>query len=128
MICKDKDKTIEEQNEIIKVLQAKLYGRSSEQRKKPKNNNNSPKKPKSTSRVRLPSEQYPKAQIKEETLSELEAPNCPDCNKNMTDSGLRETSERLELIPMEILCASTEYGTIVKTVSVSFIRQNYHPD
>ena len=102
VICKDKDKTIEEQNEIIKVLQAKLYGRSSEQRKKPKNNNNSPKKPKSTSRVRLPSEQYPKAQIKEEILSELEAPICPDCNKNMTDSGLSETSERLELIPMEI--------------------------
>jgi len=102
VICKDKDKTIEEQNEVIKALQAKLYGRSSERKKKPKDNNDGPKKAQSTKRVRLPSEQYPNAKIKEETVSESEPPICPDCNSNMTDSGLRETSERLELIPMEL--------------------------
>ena len=103
VLCKDKDKTIEEQQEIIKALRAKLYGRSSERRPKGTSDDESDsKKPKSATRTRLPSEQYPNAKIKDETITDPEPPQCPECKESMTDSGLRETSERLELIPMEI--------------------------
>ena len=102
ILCADKDKTIEEQNEVIKALRAKIYGRSSERRGKGKKGNGGNKKGNSGPRVRLPSEQYPKARIKDETVSDTTPPMCPDCTKDMTDSGLRETSERLELIPMEL--------------------------
>ena len=104
--CTDKDKTIEELNEALKLLRAKIYGRSSERRNRGKKNGN--KKPKSKTRVRLPSEQYPNAKIKVETIIDLEPPKCSECHKSMTDSGLRETSERLEIIPMEIFIVKTE--------------------
>lgn len=103
VLCTDKDKTIEEQQEIIKTLRAKLYGKSSERRKKgKKGDDKSDKKPKPGPRVRLPSEQYPNAKIQEQTIVDPEPPKCSECREEMTDSGLRETSERLELIPMEI--------------------------
>ncbi|MEO5968822.1 MAG: IS66 family transposase [Bdellovibrionia bacterium] len=105
ILCADKDKTIEEQNDVIKALKAKIYGRSSERRSKGKggrDDNKGGKKGNSGPRVRLPSEQYPNARIKDETVSDTTPPKCLDCTKEMTDSGLRETSERLELIPMEL--------------------------
>jgi transposase len=102
VVCADKDKTIEEKDEIIKALRAKLFGKSSERRRKNKKNGSNSNKPKASERIRLPSEQYPNARIKEETIIDTTPPTCPDCNNEMTDSGLRETSERLELIPMEI--------------------------
>lgn len=102
VVCQDKERTIVEQSDLIKTLRAKLYGRSSERRKKGKKRGGNSNKPKSERRVRLPSEQYPNARIQEETISDSEPPRCPDCNYAMVDSGLRETSERLELIPMEI--------------------------
>jgi transposase len=105
VLCKDKDQTIEEQQEIIKALRAKLYGKSSERRNKDKkggDDEGNKKKPNSGPRVRLPSEQYPNAKIKEELVVDPVPPQCPECQKEMTDSGLRETSERLELIPMEL--------------------------
>jgi vacuolar-type H+-ATPase subunit F/Vma7 len=102
VVCADKDKTIEEKDEIIKALRAKLYGKSSERRKKNKKSSGNSNKPKSDERIRLPSEQYPNARIKEEPITDTTPPICPECKKEMTDSGLRETSERLELIPMEM--------------------------
>ncbi|MEK6968422.1 MAG: IS66 family transposase [Nanoarchaeota archaeon] len=102
ILCVNKDKTIEEQNEVIKALRAKIYGRSSERTGKGKKGNRGNKKGNSGRRVRLPSEQYPNARIKDETISDPTPPKCPECTKEMTDSGLRESSERLELIPMEI--------------------------
>lgn len=56
VICKDKDKTIEEQNEVIKALQAKLYGRYSERKRKSQRTDDGPKKAQSTKRVRLPAQ------------------------------------------------------------------------
>lgn len=101
VLCRDKDKTIEELNDTIKGLRAKLYGKSSEKSKhggdgKGGNPGNS------GPRTRLPSEQYPNAKIVEETVTDPHPPKCLECHNEMTDSGLRETSERLELIPMEI--------------------------
>jgi transposase len=52
--------------------------------------------------VRLPSEQYPNAKIVDETITDPEPPKCTDCQEPMTDSGLRESSERLEMVPMQI--------------------------
>lgn len=101
VLCKDKDKTIEELNDTIKALRAKLYGRSSE-KSKPGGDGQGGKPGNSGPRTRLPSEQYPNAKIVEETITDPKPPQCPECSEEMTDSGLRETSERLELIPMEI--------------------------
>jgi transposase len=101
VLCADKDKTIQEQGDVIKELRARLYGKSSERR----NRGNKPggnKKPPPPSRVRLPSEQYPNAKIVEETIADPEPPKCTECQEPMTDSGLRESSERLEMIPMQI--------------------------
>ena len=101
VLCKDKDQTIDELNDTIKALRNKLYGRSSEKSKKGGDGKGG-KKGNSVPRIRLPSEQYPNAKIKEETVTDPQPPKCPECRNEMTDSGLRETSERLELIPMEI--------------------------
>ena len=106
--CTDKDKTIEELNDTIKTLRAKIYGRSSERRRRKKDGDHGDKKSKSSTRVRLPSEQYPNAKIKVETIAEASPPKCSECQTTMTDSGMRETSERLELIPMEIFIVKTE--------------------
>jgi transposase len=102
VLCKDKDKTIEELNDTIKALRAKIYGRSSEKSKKGGDGKGGKKGGNSSPRTRLPSEQYPNAKIVEETLADPQPPQCPECKNEMTDSGLRETSERLELVPMEI--------------------------
>lgn len=101
VLCKDKDKTIEELNDTIKALQARLYGKSSE-KSKPGGNEKGGKPGNAVPRTRLPSEQYPNAKIVEQTVTDPHPPKCPECQQEMTDSGLRETSERLELIPMEI--------------------------
>ena len=101
VLCKDKDKTIEELNDTIKALRAKLFGKSSE-KSKPGGNGKGGKPGNSSPRTRLPSEQYPKAKIVERTVEDPNPPPCPECQEAMTDSGLRETSERLEIIPMEI--------------------------
>ena len=98
--CTDKDTKIEELNETIKSLRAKIYGRSSERRNRKKGNKEN--KPKAKTRVRLPSEQYPNAKIKIETIAESAPPKCTECHEAMIDSGMRETSERLEIIPMQI--------------------------
>lgn len=108
--CADKDKTIAELNEAIKALREQKYGRSSERRNKHKSGGSGSgnKTTKSQTRVRLPSEQYPNAKIKVETVFESTPPQCTQCHESMTDSGLRETSERLEIIPMEIYIVKTE--------------------
>jgi transposase len=106
--CADKDKTIEEQGETIKALRAKIYGRSSERRTRRKKGGGGDNKAKSKTRCRLPSEQYPNAKIKVETIVETSPPKCSECHEEMTDSGMRETSERLEIIPMEIFIVQME--------------------
>ena len=102
VLCADKDKTITEQNEVIKALRAKIYGRSSERRGKSPKGGGEGKKGNTGPRVRLPSEQYPNAKVQEEIIAESVPPPCSECHLPMTDSGLKETSERLELVPMQM--------------------------
>ncbi len=109
--CAEKDKTIKELNETIKALRTKIYGRSTERRGRGSSGNNGNgnkdnKEPKN--RDRLPSEQYPNAKIKIEVIGEKNIPHCSECNKEMTDSGMRAVSERLEMIPMEIFIVKLE--------------------
>ena len=111
--CRDKDQTIEELQQNVKDLRARLYGKSSEKRKhhkvkrpKPPSGQDDQKSPQR--RKRLPTEQYPEARIEVQTVSAECSPDCPDCQAQMTDSGLREVSERLELSPMELFIVRQE--------------------
>jgi transposase len=107
VLCSDKDSVIAAQQAQIHELKKRLFGRSSERRKKgskkPKGN---PKKPSET-RTRLPSAQFPNARVQEETLTDGVAPTCNECQESMVDSGLRETAERLEYIPEELYILRT---------------------
>ena len=49
--------------------------------------------------VKKPSERYPDAPVIEKELDFEEAPTCECCGKEMEDSGLRETTEQLQVIP-----------------------------
>ena len=49
--------------------------------------------------TRLPSEKFPDLEVKEKIIKADETPHCSCCNKEMTDSGLFKTSEKLEVIP-----------------------------
>jgi transposase len=88
--------------EQISELKEKMFGASSERYKKPENIN--PKKdPKP--RVKKPSERYPNVPVREVVLH-MDRPQCGNCGSLMTDSGLREESEQLTVIPKkyEITC------------------------
>ena len=48
---------------------------------------------------KLPSLRYPNIEVKELILRPVNPPQCPCCNKPMKESGLFDTSEKLEIIP-----------------------------
>lgn len=48
---------------------------------------------------KLPSERYPNIEVKEELIRSETPPQCPCCQKTMKESGLFDTSEKLEVIP-----------------------------
>ena len=122
-VIKAQAETIRLQAEEIKLLKKKLYGSSSERGKRnssvdsgetgatsPSQNNVTPKDPLSGSspsgeskkpkrRIRTLSEQYPNAEIREETLGFNFIPMCSCCDKPMVDSGLDEVTEELQTIP-----------------------------
>ena len=50
---------------------------------------------------KLPSERFPNLEIKEEVIKEEHPPLCPCCNEVMKESGLFDTSEKLEIIPKQ---------------------------
>ncbi|MBU6376042.1 MAG: IS66 family transposase [Bdellovibrionales bacterium] len=54
-------------------------------------------------RLRLPSVRYPKAEVTEVHVAPERAPQCPCCSKEMKDSGLTETSEKVTVIPRKVL-------------------------
>ena len=84
--------------EQLAELQHSLYGASSERYKKPedkKKENTEPPK----SRIKRPSERYPNAPVREELVPFDEIPMCDACGKVMTDSGMTEESEQLNVIP-----------------------------
>ena len=49
--------------------------------------------------VKKPSERYPDAPVIEKEMDFEEAPTCECCGKKMVDSGLREMTEQLQVIP-----------------------------
>ena len=66
--------------------------------KPPKNNKNRlPKKREDCKK--LPSEKFPDIEVKEETVRPENTPTCPCCHEKMKESGLFDTSEKLEMIP-----------------------------
>ena len=48
---------------------------------------------------KLPSERYPNLEVRENIIKEDNEPNCPCCNEKMKESGLFDTSEKLEVQP-----------------------------
>jgi transposase len=105
-LCSDKDLAIIQLQQQVEQLRNKLYGRSSERRNKGKKNKG--EKPKSSpKRTRLPSDQFPDARIEVSTVKDPAPPQCSECKESMTDSGLRETTERIEYQPAEIYIQRT---------------------
>lgn len=78
-------------------LRATIYGASSERYKKPEDQRKEKSDPKP--RIKQPSERYPKIPVREELVPFDEVPMCDACGKVMTDSGLTEESEQLNVIP-----------------------------
>ncbi len=83
--------------EHLKDLRDDIYGASSERYKKPedKDKNPGPAKP----RIKKPSERYPNIPVSEVAIEIAPLPGCDVCGKMMSDSGMRETSEVLTVIP-----------------------------
>jgi transposase len=87
--------------EQIESLTDTIYGKKSERYKKPRKNSDDGDGTKKQARPRVKnlSERYPNIAIRTETIAMDPVPSCQDCNKAMFDSGLRETSQQLTVIP-----------------------------
>jgi transposase len=83
--------------EQVAALRAAEYGASSERYKKPEKSEKQKNPPKP--RVKKPSERYPNIPVREQEIAMSPAPNCSCCGEEMTDSGMREESEQLTVIP-----------------------------
>jgi len=81
--------------EHLLELRKEVYGTSSERLKNP---NPKPKKEKLIEpRKRLPSERYPNVPVREINLTIDPLPGCTACGKQMSDSGMTEDSEQLNV-------------------------------
>ncbi len=84
-------------SEQLGELKNTVYGSSSERYKKPEN-----KKQKNIDllpKVKKPSERYPNLPIREEKIVFETVPSCDSCGSEMSDSGMFEESEQLNVIP-----------------------------
>jgi transposase len=88
-------------SEQIESLTDTIYGKKSERYKKPQKDgaDDGGKKKNARPRVKNLSERYPNIAIRTETISLDPVPTCQDCNKAMFDTGMRETSQQLTVIP-----------------------------
>lgn len=76
-----------------------LFGSKSERYKKPvRPEDKKPLDPKKPSH-KLPSQRYPNIPVREELVTISPAPNCNQCGSQMSDSGMTENSEKLNVIP-----------------------------
>lgn len=115
VLCLNKDIQIKQLQTQIKQLQTQIeqlrhkkFGRSSERKGKGKGKKKEDKTSKQKKkRKRLPSEQFPDAHIQECTIEASEIPQCSECLEFMTDSGMRETAERIEYQPAELYIQRT---------------------
>ncbi len=83
--------------EQLSALNEALYGASSERYKKPENKPVKPDPP--APRIKKPSERYPNIPVREVNLTIDPAPICDACGKQMSESGMSESSEQLTVIP-----------------------------
>lgn len=83
--------------EQLSALNEALYGASSERYKKPENKPVKPDPP--APRIKKPSDRYPNIPVREVNLTIDPAPSCDACGKQMSDSGMSESSEQLTVIP-----------------------------
>ncbi|CAN5522358.1 IS66 family transposase [soil metagenome] len=83
--------------EQVASLKEAEFGASSERYKKPEKSEKPQTPPKP--RVKKPSERYPNLPIREQEIAATVAPLCSCCGEKMTDSGMREESEQLTVIP-----------------------------
>ena len=83
--------------EQLGEMQNTLYGTSSERYKKPEDKNKKSDTPKP--QIKKPSERYPNLPIRNELVPFDEIPMCDACGKALTDSGMTEESEQLNVIP-----------------------------
>jgi transposase len=78
------------------ALRDAMFGASSERYKKSEKEK-IPSEPKP--RVKKPSERYPNIPVREVVVSLSPVPNCESCGQLMSDSGMSEDSEQLNVIP-----------------------------
>lgn len=84
--------------EQLEAARGKLYGTSSERHKKPEPKDQEfAKEPEP--RVRKPSERYPNVPVREVVIGMDPVPDCSCCGAQMSDSGMTENSEALNVIP-----------------------------
>ena len=84
-------------SEQLSELNGTMYGSSSERYEKPENKKNKNVDP--LPKIKKPSERYPNIPVREEIIVFATAPDCDQCGKVMTDSGMFEESEQLNVIP-----------------------------
>lgn len=83
--------------EQLESLRAAEFGASSERYKQPRKEEGPKAPPKP--RVKKPSGRYPHIPVREEEIAQDPAPQCSCCGEVMSDSGMREESEQLTVIP-----------------------------
>lgn len=88
-------------NEQLESLTKALYGQKSERYKKPvrTDGDDGGSKASEKPRVKQLSERYPNIPIRTETIAIDPPPCCGECQQTMFDSGMREESEQLTVIP-----------------------------
>lgn len=88
---------------ILVKFQNRLFGKSSEKSPSRKDRGSGDKRPRKKRRKtsKLPSERYPDATIIERDIELQTAPQCSSCTGQMTDSGMTEVSEYIQVIPKE---------------------------
>lgn len=79
---------------------------------------------------KLPSERYPGLELRDFFYKPEHPPKCPCCSEDMKESGLYDTSEKLEIIPQQYYIVRTHrpkfncskcYGAMVNTSSLPSI-------
>lgn len=98
--------SIKEHNEVIQILLERLSrkrpgGKSSERDSFSSENNRG--KGGRGGRDQLPSQRYPNVPVIEKEISLEHPPECPCCQEKMVDSGMKESSECLTVIPKKYL-------------------------
>ena len=105
-LSEEEKNSIEETAEVVQILLDRLARKRLGKKSSEKSPH--PKVPKKETRQReprnqLPSERYPDAPIIEKDLKFEETPQCPCCEGEMTDSGMREAVEQLSVIPKKYI-------------------------